>query len=145
MRARTSRRNWGVLGPLLFAAVFVVECGDSTAGATDGNGTNATNATGGPSATVHVPPEVTFGCTNGSCTVQATLVNDGPDCAVAVQGVTHLLDGAGNELGSVSWTFGSRLRPGHDETISGCCVTPGIAQATRSSRTDVTSRAILCI
>ncbi len=111
------------------------------------NNMNATNSTGGgPSAGVRVLPQVSFpSCTDAGCTVQGTLVNDGPDCAVSVQGVTHLLDEAGTEVGAVNWSFDYRLRPGHDETISGCCVTPAAAQATRSSRTDVTFRALQCI
>jgi hypothetical protein len=74
-----------------------------------------------------------------------TFVNDGPDCAVSVQGVTHLLDSQDREIESHSWTFDARARPGRQEVFSGCCFSANAIRSQQRSRTDVTFRALQCI
>jgi len=131
------------LAATLFAAVLGVECSGDTMVKPDNTDTSVNGA---QSAKVRVLSEVRFpSCTDGQCQIEGTLVNDGPDCATSVRGVTHLLDADGKELTSVNWTFGARLRPNRQEQFSGCCISEKTMQAQRSSRTDVSFEALQCI
>lgn len=79
------------------------------------------------------------------CTFQGGVVNDGPDCATNIRGVTHLFGANGVELEQRQWTIVLfRLRAAEQALYNDCCFTNASATAQRSYRTDVFSDAAKC-
>lgn len=79
------------------------------------------------------------------CTFQGGVINDGPDCATNVRGVTHLFGASGAEIEQRQWTIVLfRLRAAEQALYNDCCFTNASATAQRSYRTDVFFDAVKC-
>lgn len=106
----------------------------------------AGGGTQSPSANVHATGNLSFSnCpSDGRCTYEGQVVNDGPDCASNVRGVTHLFDASGKEIEKQQWEILGRVRRGQT-AYTGCCFSQPAVNAYRTYRTDVTFEPLACI
>src|SRR6266581_3480356 len=75
-------------------------------------------------------------CSEGRCTYQGLITNDGPDCASNVRGVTHLFDASGKEIETQQWEILGRVRRG-ETSYTGCCFSQTAVDTYSTYRTDV--------
>ena len=145
MTSKKGRRTSGVFLEGLLAAALSSACSGETLTAPM-NTTTATTS-GAPSASVRALSNLSFtSCTSdGNCSFEGQILNDGPDCAKNVRGVTHLLDASGTEIEQRQWTVVGRVRPGLPEAFSGCCFSSNAVSAQRGSRTEVFFEPLLCV
>jgi hypothetical protein len=109
-------------------------------------GSTPTGPTQSPAANVRATGSLAFAsCSSeGGCTYQGLITNDGPDCASNVRGVTHLFDASGKEIETQQWDILGRVRRG-ETSYTGCCFSQTAVNTYRTYRTDVSFDALLCI
>jgi hypothetical protein len=109
-------------------------------------GSTRTGLTQSPAANVRATGNLTFpGCSSeGKCTYEGRVTNDGPDCASNVRGVTHLFDASGQEIETQQWDILGRVRRG-ETSYTGCCFSKTAVDTYRTYRTDVAFEPLLCI
>jgi len=125
--------RWSV--PFLVALSAAV-CGSTRTGLTQSTT---------PAANLRATGNLTFAsCSEGRCTYQGLITNDGPDCASNVRGVTHLFDASGKEIETQQWEILGRVRRG-ETSYTGCCFSQTAVDTYRTYRTDVSFDALLCV
>ena len=100
-----------------------------------------------PPAMVHAIGNLSFpNCSDGKCAYEGQIINDGPECAVTVHGVTHLFDAAGKEIETQQWEVLGRVRPVPTPTAyTACCFSQTAVSTYRTYRTDVSFAPLKCI
>jgi hypothetical protein len=131
---------------LLLAGILGISCAAAPPTPSEPTLPTTGSSSQSPSASVHATGTVTFpSCaSDGKCSYEGTITNDGPDCSSNVRGVTHLLDAAGKEIESQSWDILGRVRRG-DTPFSGCCFLKTSVDSHRGVHTEVTSEPLPCI
>jgi hypothetical protein len=137
------RSMWVRASVAYLIALAAVVCGSSV---TQPTPAAAHGGTQSPSANVHATGDLNFAnCTaDGGCSYEGQIVNDGPDCASNVRGVTHLFDASGKEIEAQRWEILGRVRRGNT-SYNGCCFSQAAVNAHRTYRTDVTFEPLPCI
>ena len=109
--------------------------------------TEATSPPTTPSTTVHAIGNLSFDsyAAGSDCKFQGLVINDGPECASNVRGVTHLFDASRKEIESRQWELAGRIRPAEQRPFSGCCFSTRAVNAQVTSRTDVSFEVLPCI
>lgn len=116
------------------------------AGAACGGDTPTAPAPPPPVANVRALANLSFpSCGLGGCTYQGLIINDGPDCATNVRGVTHLFDSDRTEIEAQQWSVPNRMRLAEQVLYSGCCFRQSNANAPGTYRTDVFFDAVKCL
>jgi hypothetical protein len=130
---------------LRWSVPFLVALSAAVCGSTPTQSTTS-STTQSPATNVRATGNLTFAsCSSeGRCTYQGLITNDGPDCASNVRGVTHLFDASGKEIETQQWDILGRVRRG-ETSYTGCCFSQTAVNTYRTYRTDVSFDALLCI